>query len=494
LSDYLPSVDLRGSVFNNCAFATDSFGLSFEAELEDMGVTVYKPIFTKYQKLDDSRDFSKGGITWVRCEATDLNLGVLTQETVTFSSRFRETQFENCVFGIEFKGKSPTDSSAFVDCSFDQSTFRSNSMLQSIRSCVFFGCLFDRVSVDLERYKGASLVDLQTTVMLARGKQLSELVGKYGELSEFQNCTFQGLRPTRRTTTYSIGVVSDRVIRFPQKGIETCTFDVYFPAQDTFIFRDGTRVYSVINAELEFVFSGRGYGDPLYPTVFENSDKCRTLLEVIEMNNICDRYVGIELSALKRAKAVIFRLWMDVKDLHLVGVDPSKDITQFGMELAGCLEECTFENVGLHFHPQLEDLHKANYHLDTYYSKFAECEIHSLSSPLKIGYGSVFQGCKLHGEFDICIDLEKNSVGDYSYTLPQLTQCDLRSATVRLVKEHGSSFTSQAVQDARNAMVYMFQECQVGEDTRISIENDELSLENLLGEEFSGCFTLENVR
>jgi hypothetical protein len=364
-------------------------------------------------------------------------------------------------------------------------------MLQSMRGCVFFECLFDRVSVDLERYKGASIVDLQTTVMLARGKQLSKLVGKYGELSEFQDCTFQGLRPTRRRNSYSIKSASDRVIRFPQKGIETCTFDVYFPAQDTYSYKGGHAIYNIINEEHEFVFGGRGYSDSSYPVVFENSDKCRTLLEVIEMNDICDRYVGIELSALKRAKVVIFRLWMDVKDLHLVGVDSSKDITQFGMELAGCLEECTFKNVGLHFHPQLEDLHKANYHLDTYYSKFENCEIHSLSSPLKVGYASVFQWCKLHGEFDICIDLEKNSVGDYSHSLNQLTQCDLRSATVRLVKDHGSFSTVEAVQDARNAMVYMFQECQVGEHTRFYIGNVELSLEELLGEEFNGCFTLE---
>jgi hypothetical protein len=43
-------------------------------------------------------------------------------------------------------------------------------------------------------------------------------------------------------------------------------------------------------------------------------------------------------------------------------------------------------------------------------------------------------------------------------------------------------------------VVSMFEDCQVGEDTRISIEDVELSLEDLLGEEFNGCFTLENVR
>lgn len=498
----LEQSDISGMVLNNCAFEVEREDWDI-AHLESRGVLVYKPIYTVGERLDSPSDFTLEGVLWKNCKVRDVEVGKPSDEVrFKVSSRFLQTDFENCTFGektITSHLISINYTPLADDCVFEKSTFRSRDVLGTIRNCYMIDCVFDRVSFDLRQSLSVGSV-LDTYLVYAMFTKDAEYLNKHreelGKLSTFENCTFQGLRPTRRRYVYdSTASASNRVLRFPQEGIETCTFDVYFPVQDTSATRrDGHINYAVANEELGYVFAGRGYGDPLYPDIFENSDKCRTLLEVIEMNNICDQYVGIELSALKRAKAVIFRLWMDVKGLHLVGIDPSTDTTQFGMELAGCLVGCTFENVGLHFHPQLEDLEVHNYHLDTLDSTYTGCEIYSPRSSLKVGEKSVFQECELRGEFALCIGTHMNSKGEYSKDNPRLSRCDLRSARVRLVGAYSGFHTDQRIAEARSALVYMFDDCLIGEYTRISISDVELSLEDLLGKEFRGCFTLEEIR
>ena len=115
--------------------------------------------------------------------------------------------------------------------------------------------------------------------------------------------------------------------------------------------------YDILEAEHLFVFEGSGIETqkPL-PEVFENSDQCRTLLDVLEMNNLCEQYIGIELSALKGENCNLSAM-AEYKELHLVGVERTKIsglYRTYGRIFTGVSFDCIFEKTTICFYPPFE--------------------------------------------------------------------------------------------------------------------------------------------
>ena len=485
------SADVSGMVLNNCAFEIDEADSTlFRSVLDSKGVLLYKPIFTKGKRIDTSTDFSFKGITWKYCHVSGIQLGQHIDSETQLLSVFKQTEFEDCIFGlyVVLGERNLYQYPKFEDCVFERSVFRSGSMLEATRGCYIDACIFDQVSIDLKGpVKVCSVVDHGLVFAMHRNpnKQPKSL----GELSTFKDCTFRGLRPIRRTRGYDTRLVVDRFLRFPQSGIETCTFDVFFPAQD--VRRKYSRAgldYDILEAEHLFVFEGSGIEDPRnpYPKVFENSDQCRTLLDVLEMNNLCEQYIGIELSALKRAKIVIFRLWQNIRELHLVGVERTKDITRFGIErtdesLQGCLSDCIFEKTTICFYPPFEEK-KKEYNcrdsVNTYYTTFMDCDVQSPNHVLIVGDGSEFRECALQGNFRLCTYVQM--YGDN----PKLKNCDLRFATIQFAVASWSDIGIQDLQKVLGAIQAMFEDCLVGRQSSFSVVMAdgvvELDLQSLL--------------
>lgn len=472
LSEKLSNGEVLGTIFNDCVFEVSpnvldvgTVGLTGVGGSDD--VFFYNSFFTADQNFNQyitkEEIFEIPNITYRNCTLFDFSFGDW-ENPLQLSSNFEGCTFKEVHFtkfcitpyhivmkDCEFRNTRFTDQylkigslditgSIFSDCVFDQVSTANMDINGGLQRCIV-----DDDYVYRRSYSEADSLILDTEAELLELKKT---------LSEFQNCTFQGLMMYRRSPNDHYINRNASVISFPQKGIDTCTFDVYFPAKDTGRWISGAYVKGIANEKMLEDF---GYGaldldnqrENLFNQYGETYESFDEFLDDYDLWNA----TAFDKDTLVSAKKLIWRFWFDIYYLHIRGDANSKPL-YFGIDANGAINDFMFENCDVTFYGSLEShegldrsppaLRRGN---------FRNSKVH-IDAPSMV-VESRFKDCVVSGIFyvDFKPYISKENSSMY------FKNCDFRGQTLELktkfhkIKEHAA---------------YLFRDCVVDEDTKIT--------------------------
>ena len=474
LSDRLSLGKVLGTIFNGCVFEVSPDDLDVgTVGLTDVGgsedVFFYNSFFTADQTFNpyitQSALFEIPNITYRNCTLFDFRFGDW-ENPLELKSNFKGCTFEEVHF-TKFC-KTPT-LTTMKECEFHDTRFTYQSMATfeglDISESIFFDCVFDQVlaadmrSDDLQRCIVDDKYIYKKSYALSRndGKEAALLAADKTKLSEFQNCTFQGLMMYRRTPDSPYADKSASVISFPQKGIETCTFDVYFPAKDTGQWNKGQFVRGITNTQMSEDF---GYGTLDLENQRENlfnkyDDEYESFDDFLDDYDLW-KVTAFDKDTLLRAKKLIWRFWFEMYHLHING-EASSEPLYFGIDNNGGLSNFIFENCDVTFYGSLDiydGLDRSPPALRS--GNFKNSKVH-IDAP-SMDVESRFKDCIVSGIFYIYENFYMSTESSSMY----FKNCDFRGQTLELKTKYHK--LNKLIEN----MSYLFRECIVDEDTKIT--------------------------
>lgn len=475
LSDKLSFGEVLGTIFNGCIFEISPDDLDVgTVGLTDVGgsddVFFYNSFFTADQTFNPyitkSTIFEIPNITYRNCTLFDFSFGDW-ENPLQLSSNF-----EGCIFRwVHFTKFCKTPYRiAMKECEFQNTRFTYQDLKigsLKISGSIFSNCVFDQVLTaamdkngDLQRCiidddyvyrRSYSLRGDKDSVIGGTEAQLLELKKT---LSEFQNCTFQGLMMYRRHPESHYLDRNASVISFPQKGIDTCTFDVYFPAKDTGKYSKGQFVRGIVNENMveDFGFGALDLDNQRENLFNKYDDEYESFDEFLDDYDLW-KVTAFDKDTLLRAKKLIWRFWFDIHYLHIRGEEDSKPL-YFGIDANGSISDFIFENCDVTFYNKLviyDGLDRSPPAL--YRGNFKNSKVH-IDAPSMV-VESRFKDCVVSGIFYVNFQPYISKENSSMY----FKNCDFRGQTLELktkfhkIEEH---------------MAYLFRDCVVDEDTKIS--------------------------
>lgn len=475
LSNKLYKREVLGTIFNDCVFEVSPDDLDVgTVGLTDVGgsddVFFYNSFFTADQTFNPyitkSTLFEIPNITYRDCTLQLFSFGDWVNP-LELKSNFKGCKFEEVHF-TKFC-KTPYRI-AMKECEFRNTRFTYQDMkIESlnISESIFFDCVFDQVlAADMDGYQDFQRCIIDDDYVYRRSYKLrrnkdsvvggteAQLLELKKTLSEFQNCTFQGLMMYRRYPDSHYLDHNASVISFPQKGIETCTFDVYFPAKDTGRWDRGQFVRGILNEEMREDF---GFGtldlDNQRENLFnENSETYESFEDFLDEYDLW-KTTAFDRDTLLRAKKLIWRFWFDLYNLHIRGEEDSKPL-YFGIDANGAIIDFIFEKCDVTFYDSLNIYDGLDRSPPALYSgNFRNSKVH-IDAPRMV-VESRFKDCVVSGIFYVNFQPYISKENSQTY----FKNCDFRGQTLELktkfhkIKEHAA---------------YLFRECVVDEDTKIT--------------------------
>jgi len=491
LSDKLSDGEVLGTIFNDCVFEMSPDDLDVgTVGLTDVGgsddVFFYNSFFTAEQTfnpyISKSTLFEIPNITYRNCTLFQFSFGDW-ENPLKLKSNFEGCKFEDVHF-TKFC-KTPYRIT-MKECEFHNTRFTHQDMhIESlvISESIFFDCVFDQVltanmdgNSDLQR----CIVDddyvyrRSHPLLSVRDKKDAALLTYKTKLSEFQNCTFQGLMMYRRHPDSHYLDRNASVISFPQKGIETCTFDVYFPAKDTGRWNKGEYVRGIANLQMQDDF---GYGAHYIENQRENlfnkyDDTYESFDEFLDDYDLW-KVTAFDKDTLLRAKKLIWRFWFEIHYLHIQGDANSKPL-YFGIDNNGGITDFIFEECDVTFYDSLDIYDGLDRSPPTLSSgNFRNSKVH-IDAPSMV-VESIFKDCIVSGIF--YVDFKPYISKENS--LMYFKNCDFRGQTLELRTKFHKILENVS---------YLFRECVVDEHTKITFldyghgrgDKPPLTLEELL--------------
>ncbi len=493
LSDKLSDGEVLGTIFNDCVFEMSPDDLDVgTVGLTDVGgsddVFFYNSFFTAEQTfnpyISKSTLFEIPNITYRNCTLFQFSFGDWENPLELKSN------FKGCIFDeIHFTKFCKTPYRiAMKECEFRNTRFTHQDMQMgglNISESIFFDCVFDQVlTADMKKRKNLQRCTVDDNYVYYRSYYLSigdkkdaALLAYKTKLSEFQNCTFQGLMMYRRHPDSHYLDKNASVISFPQKGIETCTFDVYFPAKDTGQRNKGQFVRGVTD---DTMIEDFGYGIHYIENRRENlfnkyDDTYESFDEFLDDYDLW-KVTGFDKDTLLKAKKLIWRFWFEIHYLHILGDANSKPL-YFGIDNNGGISDFIFEECDVTFYDTLDIYDGINRTPPALRrGKFKNSKVHI--DALRLVVQSRFENCVVSGIFYVQFNPNADSNSMYTY----FKNCDFRGQTLELKTKYRSITESVSL---------LFRNCIVDEHTKITILEPRKSIQ--MGRHDKPPLTLEEL-